>query len=200
MVFNTQSIILASSSTTRCEILKSAHLAFEAHQPRVDEAALHIVSPLISAADLAIKLAKSKAMSLSGVFPNHLILGADQTLEFEGRVHHKANTVQEAKTALRLMSGKIHHLHSAFSVVQNGNELSNHLSTATLRMRTLSDSFIEIYAENQQEALLNSVGGYYYEGMGVHLFEKVAGDIHTILGLPLLPLLAFLRQQAIIPT
>ena len=126
------------------------------------------------------------------------VIGADQVLEFEGKVSHKASTLTHALQNLRQMSGKKHFLHSAVSVVQNHQVRFNHLATATLHMRKLSSSFLDFYAEHAADALLQSVGGYHVEGLGIQLIEKIDGDIHTVMGLPLMPLLAFLRQQGII--
>lgn len=199
MTFNTQSIILASTSKARKAMLTAAGLEFVAHRPEVDEAALQNQFQNLSPRVLAAELARAKALSVSKQHRQEWVIGADQTLEFEGRICHKANSINEAKINLQSFSGKSHLLHSSLCVAKNGQNLFTHTATAKLTMRPLSQAFIELYTATEQEALLGSVGGYHYEDAGVNLFEKVQGDIHTILGLPLLPLLAFLRDQAIIP-
>ena len=127
------------------------------------------------------------------------IIGSDQTLEFEGCVLHKAKSLSEAIANLGRLSGHTHELHSAVVVAKNGIEQFSYTSTAIMKMRALSEAFLQSYAKREEEALLNSVGGYYFEGAGENLFESVTGDLNTIMGMPLLPLLAFFREKAIIP-
>ena len=197
MVLNAQSLILASTSMARQTMMKSAGLAFGVKKPTLDEAALQQQLGHLQPSDLALELAKAKALSLRG--EDAYIIGSDQILEFEGRVLHKAKTLPEAISNLHRLAGHTHKLHSAVAVVKNGKEQFNHTSTATLKMRLLSEAFLQSYAEREEEALLNSVGGYHFEGAGHQLFEDVSGDINTIMGMPLLPLLAFFREKAIIP-
>jgi len=198
MSFNTEALILASASHTRQNMFRAAKLSFQSVIPDVDEQAIHTKLSHLNPKSLAGILAQTKALSVSKQFPERFVVGADQTLEFESQVRHKAKSPNEAIENLRLMNGKSHKLHAAVSVVVNGKFRYKHTSTATLKMRILSEDFIKTYAQSEQEALLTSVGGYFYEGAGIHLFEKISGNIHTILGLPLLPLLAFLRKQAIL--
>ena len=179
-------------------MLTSAGLSLEVIRPLVDEVTLQGQFQHLSPSDLALQLAHAKALSVSTTHPDRLVIGADQTLECDGELYHKARSITEATRNLRKLSGKTHHLHSAVSLVFNDQELFCHTSRASLTMWPLSEAFMTSYASREAEALLQSVGGYHFEGFGVQLFEKVEGDIHTILGLPLLPLLAFLRSQAII--
>ena len=178
-------------------MLKSAGLAFEVKKPAIDEKALQQKFAQLMPSELAMQLAKAKAFSIHA--NEAYVIGSDQTLEFESRVFHKAKSLPEAINNLRLLSGKIHKLHSAVVVVKNGKEQFSHTSTATLKMRQLSEAFVQSYAQKENEALLNSVGGYYYEAAGLQLFESVTGDLNTIMGMPLLPLLAFFKEKAIIP-
>lgn len=200
MAFNTQQLILASTSKIRGEMLRAAGLDFESIKPDIDEQKQQTEFCQLSPRALATRLACTKALSISKTYNTQFIIGADQTLEFESHIQHKARTASEAISNLRDMCGKSHHLHSAVSVVKNNEILFGHTSTATLVMRPFSEHFLGAYVMQARDALLNSVGGYYFEGAGVQLFESVEGDIHTILGLPLMPLLAFLRREAIIPS
>ncbi len=178
-------------------MLKSAGLAFEVRKPAVDESALQQSLGQLAPVDLALQLAKAKALSVRA--QGAYIIGSDQTLEFEGCTLHKAKSLSEAIANLGRLSGHTHELHSAVVVAENGIEQFSYTSTAIMKMRALSEAFLQSYAQKENEALLNSVGGYYFEGAGQDLFEEVTGDIHTIMGMPLLPLLAFLREKAIIP-
>ena len=198
MAFNTQSLILASTSMARQAMLKWAGLTFEVKKPTVDEVVLQQRLGQLPPADLALQLAKAKALSVHA--GEAYVIGSDQILEFEGRVLHKAKTLPEAITNLGRLSGHTHELHSAVVVMKNGEEQFSHTSTAIMKMRVLSDAFLQSYVQQEQAALLNSVGGYYYEAAGRQLFEDVSGDINTIMGMPLLPLLAFFREKAIIPS
>ncbi len=178
-------------------MLKSAGLAFEVRKPAVDESALQQSLGQLAPVDLALQLAKAKALSVRA--QGAYIIGSDQTLEFEGCVLHKAKSLSEAIANLGRLSGHTHELHSAVVVAKNGIKQFSHTSTAIMKMRALSEAFLQSYAQKENEALLNSVGGYYYEAAGLQLFEYVSGDINTIMGMPLLPLLAFFREKAIIP-
>ena len=177
-------------------MLKSAGLTFEVKRPAVDEVVLQQRLGQLPPADLALQLAKAKALSVHA--GEAYVIGSDQILEFEGRVLHKAKSLPEAITNLGRLSGHTHELHSAVVVMKNGEEQFSHTSTAIMKMRVLSDAFLQSYVQQEQAALLNSVGGYYYEAAGRQLFEDVSGDINTIMGMPLLPLLAFFREKAII--
>jgi septum formation protein len=197
MVLTPQSLILASTSMARQAMMKSAGLAFEVKKPQVDEKAFQQQLAQLAPSTLAKQLAKLKAFSIRA--DEAYIIGSDQTLEFETQVFHKASSLAEAISNLRRLNGKTHKLHSAVVVVKNGIEQFKHTSTATMKMRLLDEAFLQSYAKREEEALLNSVGGYYFEGAGESLFESVTGDINTIMGMPLLPLLAFFREKAIIP-
>jgi len=178
--------------------MKSAGLAFEVKKPQVDEKAFQQQLAHLAPSALAMQLARLKAFSIRT--DEAYIIGSDQTLEFETRVFHKASSLPEAISNLRRLNGKTHKLHSAVVVVKNGTQQFKHTSTATMKMRLLDEAFLQSYVKREEEALLTSVGGYYFEGAGANLFESVTGDINTIMGMPLLPLLAFFREKAIIPS
>jgi septum formation protein len=192
-------VILASTSPTRQKLLAAAGLGFAAHKPKVDEKALQQELAGVPSKDMALKLATAKAKSLVAEFPAALVIGADQTLEFNGSTQHKATSLAEARHQLEQMLGRSHNLHSAVVCAGRQGVLFARVETATLTMRSASAAFIDGYMAAMGSRMLNSVGGYEFEGRGIQLFEKVEGDFHTILGLPVLPLLAFLRTQGIMP-
>ena len=198
MSFNNHPLLLASTSSARKTILTSAGLHFVVKKPDIDEVAFHQKFKDAPAPEMAQELAARKALSLSNTTDNTLVIGADQILEFEGQIIHKASTLSEAQQNLRKFSGKTHKLHSAVCVAHNHRLRFNHISTATLYMRSLGEDFLQNYFHSAQDALLHSVGGYHIEGLGIQLFDKIDGDIHSIMGMPLIPLLAFLRQEGII--
>lgn len=196
MAFNTHKLILASTSKARVALLREAGICFEALSPAIDETVLQHTYASLPPSQLALQLARAKARSVTS--EAHYVIGADQTLELDGRVMHKAKSLADARANLIAMRGKSHHLHSAVSVIYKGAEVYSNLASATLQMRLLSDAEISAYMTTEKEALLSSVGGYHIEGAGRELFDKITGEIDTIQGLPLQPLLAFLKQQAII--
>lgn len=192
-------LILASTSATRRALLSAAGVTFEARPAEVDEKCLQDELKSFRPENLALELAKAKALSLSALNSSHLILGADQILVFSGKVIHKAHSLREAHETLSLLRGETHQLHSAIAFAAGSKLVFEHISTAHLTMRNFSEEFLEHYLETVGEDILGSVGCYHYEGLGLQLFEKIEGDYHTILGLPLLPVLAFLRQSSILP-
>jgi septum formation protein len=192
------SLILASTSQTRINMLDQAGIACRSMPALVDEEVLKQKSTGLSPSNLALALATAKALSID--VKDCLIIGADQTLSCGNQQFSKAKTIVEARKQIMQLRGKSHQLHSAVIVTQNHNILFQHVSSATLTMRNFSNEFLENYLSNAGSALTNSIGCYHYEGLGLQLFEKVEGDYFTILGLPLLPLLAFLRQSDIVLT
>ena len=147
------------------------------------------------AAAAARLLARAKAQSVSATRPGQLVLGADQTLARGNTRFSKPKDRAAAGEQLRALRGRTHELNSALALVQDGKVLFDCVNTARLTMRDFSDRFLDDYLEMAGAAALGSVGGYQLEGIGIHLFERVEGDYFTILGLPLLPLLVFLRQN-----
>lgn len=187
-------LILASKSKIRQQILSAAGVTFVVQENSADETNLQNMWDELSAEVLAARLAEAKALNVSSAHPGTLVIGCDQTAHFEGRTLHKAKIVAEARHHLLALRGKTHKLHSAFSLVQNGNILCTETHSAQLTMRHFSEGFLDTYLHQAGEALLSSVGGYHIEGLGLQLFDKIQGDHSTILGLPLLPLLAKLRE------
>jgi septum formation protein len=192
-------LLLASGSATRRRMLEAAGIPFDWGSPGADEekAKQRLVAVGAGAAAIAQHLAELKALSLPGR-PDDLVLGSDQVLEqADGTMLSKAGSRSEASEQLRALSGKEHRLHSAASLVQQGQAVWRGMETATLRMRPLSEQFIETYLEQEWEEVGGSVGVYRIEGPGVQLFEKVEGSHWAILGMPLLPLLEELRGHGI---
>jgi septum formation protein len=192
-------LILASGSAARKAMLEAAGLTVEVVRPEVDEAAIR--EQLRNAGedadpdDLAELLAVAKAAAGSLLRPGSLVIGGDQVLALGTDMIEKAESRAEARRTLERLRGRLHHLHSAAAIAQDGEVLWSHVETAALQMRAFSPEFLEHYLESAGDAILGSVGCYHFEGLGVQLFEDVAGDHFTILGLPLLPLLAELRDR-----
>ena len=189
-------LILASQSPFRRMLMDNAGLVFEAEAARIDEraveAALAARNP--SPQDVAETLAIEKARDVSARHPGALVIGSDQTLSLEGLVFHKPADMAEAKSHLASMSGRTQSLNCGIALVRDGETLWSHVSVAHLTMRPLSEDFIDRHLARVGEKVLASVGAYQLEGEGVQLFEHIDGDYFTILGLPLLPLLAKLRD------
>jgi septum formation protein len=183
-------------------MLDAAGVPFEAMAAGVEEEALKAKLRIqaLSALGLAEALAERKALSIGGE-RDALVLGSDQTLELhDGSMLDKPESPEHAFEQLRSMSGKAHRLHSAAAVAEAGGIVWRGTETAALMMRPLSDAFLQDYLAREYEAIRRSVGGYHIEGRGVQLFERVEGSHFAILGMPLLPLLAFLRQRGILPS
>ncbi|MBG1233775.1 Maf family protein [Aestuariivirga litoralis] len=193
-------LILASTSATRVKILRGAGLVFEAQPAKVNEKGLHAIHAHLHPDDLPIELARAKSLSLSTTHPDAMIIGSDQVLNFHGKPLHKAKTIAEARDKLKALRGHTHALYSAVACAQGGKIVFSDCQSVSLTMRNFSDAFLEDYLIKAQDAAMNSAGCYHYEGLGAQLFEKVEGDYYAILGLPLLPLLAFLRQSDIVPS
>lgn len=194
-------LVLASRSAARIAILSAAGIPLEALAADIDERAAEQLARDQGAdpAGVALSLARAKAAAVSGLRPGRLVLGADQTLACDGAAFHKPADRAEAEEQLRMLSGKRHALHSAAAVVKDGQVLFETASTAWLTVRALSEGMIARYLDAAGDAPLASVGAYQLEGLGIHLFEAIEGDHFTILGLPLMPLLAFFRQLGVVP-
>jgi septum formation protein len=193
-----QPLVLASKSDIRGKILAAAGLRFEIRPAQIDERAVEAKAGPPDAAAAARLLARAKAQSVSATRPGQLVLGADQTLARGNTRFSKPKDRAAAGEQLRALRGRTHELNSALALVQDGKVLFDCVNTARLTMRDFSDRFLDDYLDMAGAAALGSVGGYQLEGIGIHLFERVEGDYFTILGLPLLPLLAFLRQNQFI--
>lgn len=189
-------LILASASPFRAGMLADAGLAFEAESPRIDERAVEeaVAGSGVSPEDLALILAEAKALDVGERHPDALVIGCDQTLSLGDTVLHKPENMEEARRRLLALSGKTHQLNSAVVLTQGANVLWRHVETARLTMRDLDPRFIGRHLSRVGENALRSVGAYQIEGEGIQLFEAIEGDHFTIVGLPLLPLLARLRE------
>ena len=190
-----QPLILASQSAVRKSLLVNAGIAVETIPADIDERGIQQGSGLTDPGQIAALLAGEKAKFISAKSPGRYVVGADQTLALEDRLFSKPENLAAAAAQIKTLSGQTHALHSAVSVAKDGAMLFSHVSVARMTMRFLTDSEIEAYITEAGDALMSSVGAYQLERMGVHLFERIDGDHFTILGLPLLPLLGFLRSR-----
>jgi septum formation protein len=191
-------LILASQSSARQMLLKNAGISFEAIPADIDERALQQKSGLTSPGEIAALLAEHKAAFVSTRHPERYVVGADQTLALGLKLFNKPAGRAEAAAQLRALAGQTHTLYSAVAVVCDGATLFSAVSVAHMTMRKLDDAAINAYLDAAGEAVTTSVGAYQLEGLGVHLFDLIEGDHFTILGLPLLPLLDFLRGEKMI--
>jgi septum formation protein len=191
-------LILASQSRARQTLLADAGIAFEAVPADIDERAVQQGSGLSAPGDIAALLAREKAISVSMRQPGKFVVGADQTLALGMRLFSKPAGRTQAAEQLRALAGRSHELHSAVAVARDGKILFEDVGIARMTMRRLGEAEIEAYLTEAGEAVTTSVGAYQLEGLGVHLFERIEGDHFTILGLPLLQLLAFLRSERLL--
>ena len=188
-------LILASASPSRRRLLENAGLGFAIEPAAVDEGAVKdaMRAEGATAEEVALCLAELKAQRVSRRHPGALVIGADQMLDCEGRWLDKPTDMAEAGQHLRVLAGREHRLHTAVCVVAGGTRIWHLGETARLTMRRFDEAFLTAYLAANGERTLDSVGGYQLEGLGAQLFERIEGDYFTILGLPLLPLLGFLR-------
>jgi septum formation protein len=191
-------LILASQSRARQTLLANAGIDFEAVAAEIDERAVQQDSGLSAPGDIAALLAREKALSVSMRQPGKFVIGADQTLAQASRLFSKPAGRAQAAEQLRALAGRGHELHSAVAVAHDGKILFESATIARMTMRPLGEAEIEAYLDAAGDAATSSVGTYQLEGLGVHLFEHIEGDHFTILGLPLLQLLAFLRSERLL--
>lgn len=191
-------LILASQSRARQMLLSNAGIPFEAVPAGIDERAVQKDSGRTAPDEIAKLLACEKALWVSSRNPGRYVVGADQTLALGDRLFSKPTGRAAAAEQLRLLAGNSHELHSAFAVARDGKIMLADVAIAKMTMRDLGESEIEVYLDQAGEAVTSSVGAYQLEGLGVHLFERIEGDHFTILGLPLLPLLAYLRSARLL--
>jgi septum formation protein len=194
----THPLILASQSRARQALLVNAGIVFDAIPADIDERAVQRASGLSAPGEIAELLAREKALSVSSRQPGRFVVGADQTLALGFRLFSKPADRVQAAEQLRALAGASHELHSAVAVVRDGEILFEAATIARMTMRQLGEAEIEAYLNEVGEAVTTSVGAYQLEGPGVHLFERIEGDHFTILGLPLLQLLAFLRSERLL--
>ena len=192
-------IILASKSAARRAVLTGAGVPFEVAVAGVDEDAVKtsMLAQGASPRDVADALAEIKAVKISAGRPG-FVIGSDQTLEFEGKLYDKAETLEAARGRLTAMRGKPHRLHSAVVVARDGAPIWREIISATLTMRDFSDAFLDEYLALEGEDMLGSVGCYRLEGPGAQLFSKIEGDYFAILGLPLMGLLDLFRRHGVL--
>jgi septum formation protein len=176
-------------------MLEAAGIPVDLAVVDVDERAVEARARPASGGEAASVLASEKAMAGSARYPGRAVVGADQTLVLGSRPFAKPENRAGAKDQLRALSGRCHELHSAVAVARDKHIIFNHLDSAQLTMRAISEEFIDRYLDEIGPRAMSSVGAYQLEGLGSQLFDKVAGDYFTILGLPLLPLLTFLRRE-----
>jgi septum formation protein len=191
-------LILASQSRARQTLLANAGIDFEAVAADIDERAVQQSSGLSAASEVAVLLAREKALWVSSRKPGQFVVGADQTLALGTRLFSKPAGRSQAAEQLRALAGHTHELHSAVAVARDGKILFADATVARMTMRQLDEAEIAAYLDQAGEAVTSSVGAYQLEALGVHLFERIEGDHFTILGLPLLQLLAFLRGERLL--
>lgn len=194
-------IILASKSASRSALLAGAGVAFETASPGVDEDAVksELLSTGASPREIAAALADRKAVKIVAA-PSDLVIGADQTLELEGGLYDKVDTIEAARARLEQLRGQTHLLHAAVAVARCGAVIWRDLVTVSLTMRDFSDPFLDDYLRTEGPQALSSVGCYRLEGPGAQLFARIDGDYFAILGLPMMGLLDLLRQEGALAT
>ena len=192
------SLILASASSSRKILLTAAGVSFTADPADLDEAALMVKLKDVGAEIMARSLAEQKALAVSRRHPGRTVLGGDSVIAFDGDTLSKCASLEEARALLARLSGKTHLLVSAAALARNGALLWAHASPCEMTMRDLSQEFLDDYLAQEGKAILSSVGCYHFEGRGAQLFARVDGDYFSVLGLPLLPVLAQLRKEGLL--
>jgi septum formation protein len=193
-------VVLASSSASRRALLEAAGLRFEARPAAVDEAAIKEAAQAegLTPAEAAILLAEAKAERVARRAPEALVIGGDQLLVCEGRWFDKPETLAQARENLLWLRGKRHELVNGTVIWRGGQRIWQDVTTVRLTFRDFSEAFLDAYLAAEGEVLLASVGAYRLEGLGVQLMAKIEGEHSAILGLPLTPLLRFLRQHGVL--
>ncbi|WP_340159305.1 Maf-like protein [uncultured Hoeflea sp.] len=190
----TSPLVLASASPFRKTLLENAGLTFDVEPAQIDERAVEAALGDLNPEDVATILAEAKAQDVSERNPGAIVIGSDQTLSLDGAIYHKPADMDEARRRLLALSGKTHDLNSAIVLAKDGETIWRHMSVARMTMRDLDPGFIGRHLSNVGDEALSSVGAYQFEGEGIQLFERIDGDYFAIIGLPMLPLLAQLRD------
>lgn len=188
-------LVLASRSPSRRAMLEAAGIPVQVCAADIDERAVERAAGVSAAGDAAILLACEKAKAVARAMPSRLVVGADQTLSIDDRRLDKPADTAAARAQLEMLAGRTHALHAAVAVAHGDAVLFEAVDRAGLTVRRFSAGFLQSYLDTAGASVLDSVGAYQLEGAGIHLFERVEGNYFTILGLPLLPLLAFLRRH-----
>lgn len=193
-------LILASNSASRKALMAGARLDFTSEAADIDERRIEaeLAAKNATPPEIAVALARAKAIEVSRRMPDAHVIGSDQVLSLGGRLLHKPANMAEAGDHIRAMSGTTHHLNCGVAIAHKGEAIWSDVSIARMTMRPISDDFLEKYLALAGDGILGSVGAYHFEGPGIQLFEKIDGDYFTILGLPMLTLLAGLRQLDLI--
>lgn len=193
-------LILASNSASRKALMAGARLDFTSEAADIDERRIEaeLAAKDATPPEIAVALARAKAIEVSRRMPDAHVIGSDQVLSLGGRLLHKPANMAEAGDHIRAMSGTTHHLNCGVAIAHKGEAIWSDVSIARMTMRPISDDFLEKYLAMAGDGILGSVGAYHFEGPGIQLFEKIDGDYFTILGLPMLTLLAGLRQLDLI--
>lgn len=199
-----QKLVLASGSRSRRQMLEAAGLSFTVAPADLDERAVRATLSAKDAtaepADVAEVLARAKAQTISSAQPGAIVIGADQILALGAEIFEKPAGLDGARSHLAKLRGRTHQLHSAVVLAEAGKVVWAHVDTASLTMRAFSPAFLDNYLARAGPVICESVGAYQLEGLGVQLFERIEGDYFTILGLPLVPLLAELRLRKVVPS
>ncbi|MEI9885584.1 MAG: Maf family protein [Rhizomicrobium sp.] len=195
-------LILASASAARKQVLTAAQVPFAAVPADIDEAGLkdEFLAAGLDVSGVAVRLAEAKAVQVSRAHPGELVLGADQTLLFEGTLVSKCADLAAARALLSRLRGKDHWLVGGLALARDGRVFWRYSETSVLTMRAFSDTFLDAYLSTEGEGILACVGCYRLEGLGAQLFARIEGDYFSILGLSLQPLLTELRNQGVIAT
>lgn len=195
-------IILASGSQIRQALLNQARVPFDVVVPRLDEQSIKIALLEENAApqDIADALAEHKALKISKKFPDSLVIGCDQTLEHGRTILTKPDSPESAREQLAALRGDRHHLYSAAVICHQANPIWRHVGRVRLEMRTFSDRYLDGYIERNWESIRHAVGAYKLEEEGVRLFSRIDGDYFSVLGLPLLEILAYLGTSGDLET
>lgn len=194
-------LVLASQSASRKAMLDAAQIPYEAFPAAVDETAIKqaLAAEGQTPRNIADALAEAKALKVSSRIPVALVLGSDQVLAMEdGTIFDKPETPEEAKEHLRAFSGKVHRLHAAAVIAENGRPVWRHISIAKMYVRPLSEAFIDRYVEEEWDRIRWTVGCYEIEGRCSQLFDRIDGDNFTVMGMPLLPVLGYLRTRGLL--